>query len=161
MDEIASKSNVTKKTIYTYFKDKNQLIKCILMDEIGNMQKLSDKIYKKDISFEDKIHEVIVIQLDYRKKSKLISNYLKELEAGKLKLDKENENIFNKTIQNELKIQLDEAIKDGYIKDCDTNVVSFLILKIYVALMFELDYEIDKAEVTEDIMNILRVWLLN
>lgn len=160
MDEIARESHVTKKTIYTYFKDKNELIKCVLMDEIDKMKNLADKIDEKDISFEDKIHEVITLQLDYRKSSKLISNYLKELEEGKLNIGKENENLFNVTIQGELKKRLDLAIDNGYIKECDTNIVSFLIYKIYVALMFELDYNIDKKEVTDNIMNILKVWLL-
>ena len=33
MDEIAKKSNVTKKTIYTYFKDKGELIKYFLYED--------------------------------------------------------------------------------------------------------------------------------
>ena len=44
MDEIAKKSNVTKKTIYTYFKDKNDLIKYFAYEEIGKMKQIIDKI---------------------------------------------------------------------------------------------------------------------
>ena len=160
MDELAKKSGVTKKTIYTYFKDKKDLIKYFLNDEIKKMEKLADEIDKKDIPFEDKLHELITIQLNYRKNSKLLEFFLKELEQGKLTIDKEAENILSKTIQKGLKIRLDKAIKDGYIKDCDTEIVSFLIYKIYVALMFELDKPIDEKEATENIMNILKVWLI-
>ncbi|MBR2833702.1 MAG: TetR/AcrR family transcriptional regulator [Bacilli bacterium] len=160
MNEIAAKAGVTKKTIYTYFSDKNELIKCILMDEINKMKRLADSVYKKDISFEDKIHEVIMLQLDYRNSSRLIANYLSEYEEGKLNIYKDGENIFNKTIQSELKLRLDVAIEEGYIKKFNTDVAAFLIYKIYVALMFELDYDIDKEEVIDNIMSILRVWLL-
>ena len=158
MNEIAKKSKITKKTIYTYFKDKNDLINVVLIDEINSMKKLADKIDKKNISFEDKTHEIITMQLDYRNNSKILCNYIKELEEGRFKNN--NENIFNKSILSELETRLDEAIKDGYIKKCDTKIVSFLIYKIYIALMFELDYDIDKKEVTENIMDILKVWLL-
>lgn len=160
MDEIASKSGVTKKTIYTYFKDKNDLIKYFLNDEIKEMEKLADEIDKKDVPFEDKLHELITIQLNYRKDSKLLVFFLKELEQGKLVIDKDTENILSKTIQKELKIRLDKAIKDGYIKNCDTEIVSFLIYKIYVALMFELDKPIDEKVATESIINILKAWLI-
>lgn len=158
MDEIAKKSTITKKTIYTYFKDKNELINIVLINEINAMKKLADEIDKKNISFEDKLHEVVIMQLDYRNNSKILCNYIKELEEGKLK--NKNENIFNQTILSELKKRLDEAQKEGYIKKCDTKIVSFLIYKIYIALMFELDYDVNKKEVTENIMNILKVWLL-
>ena len=40
MDEIAKKSGVTKKTIYSYFKDKNELIKYFLYEEIEKMKKI-------------------------------------------------------------------------------------------------------------------------
>ena len=158
MDEIAKKSNITKKTIYTYFKDKNELINTVLIDEINSMKKLADQIDKKNISFEDKLHEIITMQLDYRNNSKILCNYIKELEEGKFKNTKEN--IFNQTILSELKTRLDEAIKEGHIKKCDTTIVSFIIYKIYIALMFELEYDLDKKEVTQTIMNILKVWLL-
>lgn len=160
MDEIAKEANVSKKTIYTYFKDKNDLIRYFLVAEIDEMNKLADEIDKKNIPFEDKIHELIMVQLDYRNNSKLLKALLQEVEQGKLVIDEESENILNTTIQNELKIRLDKAIKEGYIKACDTEIVAFLIYKIYVALMFELDKPIDKEEASESIMNVLKAWLL-
>ena len=158
MDEIAKNSNTTKKTIYTYFKDKNELINVVLMNEINSMKKIANQIDKKNISFEDKLHEVITMQLDYRKNSKILYNYLKEYEEGRFENNKDN--IFNKTILSELKDRLDNAIKEGHIKKCDTKIVSVLIYKIYIALMVELDYDIDKKEATENIINILKIWLL-
>lgn len=160
MDEIAKKSKVTKKTIYTYFKDKNDLIKYFLNEELKQMEKQCDRIDKKDIPFEDKIHELITIQLDFRNESKLLGAFLKELEQGKLKIDKETENLLTRTIQEGLKIRLDKAIDEGHIKECDTEIVSFLIYKMYVAIMFELDKPIDKKTITENIINVLKAWLL-
>ena len=144
MDEIAKKSGVTKRTIYTYFKDKNDLIKYFLYDELRKMKELSNAIDKKDISFDSKIYELIIQLMEYRNNSKLLMAFSKESGGN---------------FEDELKIKLEKAIIDGYIKECDTEIVSFLIYKIYVALMFELDKPIDKKEATENIMSILRAWL--
>lgn len=156
MDEIAKNSGVTKKTIYTYFKDKNELIKYFLYDEIETLKKFTDEIDKKDIPFEDKIHQLIETQMEYRSNSKILKSLLKE--SGKMAV--ECKKILDTTLRNELNKKLKKAIDNGYIKDCDTEIVSFLIYKIYVALMFELDRPIDKKEATENIMNIFKAWLL-
>lgn len=159
MDEIAKQSNVTKKTIYTYFKDKNDLIKYFLYEEINKMKDITDKIDKKDIPFEDKLYELITLQMNYRNSSKLLKAFLKEADQG-IGIADECTKIINSTIQKELKNKLEEAKKEGYIKDIDTDIASFLIYKIYVALMVEIDKPINEKIATETIMNILKAWLL-
>ena len=67
----------------------------------------------------------------------------------------QEQDIVNKTIINEVKTLLEKAIKEGHVKKCNTDLSSFIIYKIYVALMFEWDKPIDKNEVTESIMKIL------
>ena len=158
MDEIAKKSGVTKRTIYTYFKDKNDLIKYFLYDELRKMKELSNAIDKKDISFDSKIYELIIQLMEYRNNSKLLMAFSKE-SGGNFEIADECAQTLNTMVQDELKIKLEKAIIDGYIKECDTEIVSFLIYKIYVALMFELDKPIDKKEATENIMSILWAWL--
>ena len=160
MDEIARKSKVTKKTIYTYFKDKNDLFKYLLMQEIEEMKKQADKISQKDIPFEDKLHELIIVHMDYRSNSKFLKTLLEEEKKQRLSIADECEEILNVTIKEEIKKRLEEAINDGYIKDCDTEITAFFIYKIYSALMFELDKPLDKQKATESIINILKIWLI-
>ena len=38
MDEIAKRANVTKKTVYSYFKSKEELLKYCINDEIKKMK---------------------------------------------------------------------------------------------------------------------------
>ena len=40
MDEIASEAGVTKKTVYTYFQSKEELLKYCIKEELGNMKKI-------------------------------------------------------------------------------------------------------------------------
>mgnify|MGYP003078587559 CR=1 FL=1 len=43
MDEIARTSNVTKKTIYSYFKDKDELFRYFIEEELINMKQKIEK----------------------------------------------------------------------------------------------------------------------
>ena len=60
MDEIARVSGVTKRTIYTYFKDKNDLIKFFLYEELKAMREMVNKIDDSDMPFNLKIHKMIM-----------------------------------------------------------------------------------------------------
>lgn len=160
MDEIAKKSGVTKRTIYTYFKDKDDLIKYFLYEELGKMKEITEKIDQNDIPFEKKIHEIITASLDFKMNSKLLKAFTKEDNLCNLEVADECSKILNDVIQTEIKNKLAQAIREDYIKPCDLEITSFLIYKIYVALMFELDKPLDKNVATESIMNILKAWLL-
>ena len=59
MDEIAKKSGVTKKTIYTYFEDKDDLIRYFLLEEVKKMKEIVSKINKQNLPFDVKAHQII------------------------------------------------------------------------------------------------------
>ena len=54
MDEIAKKANVTKKTIYSYFKDKDELFKYFIDNELKEIKEKLEKLEKNKKSFIDK-----------------------------------------------------------------------------------------------------------
>ena len=136
MDEIAKKSGVTKKTIYTYFKDKNELIKFFLYEELEKMKLMTKEVNKEKIPYIEKINKLILKHFEYRSNSKLLQAFSKD---GNLNLEIASscEKILNQNIQGEIKRMLITAIDDGYIKDCDTDIMAFVIYKIYIALIFE------------------------
>ena len=59
MDEIAQKAQVTKKTIYAYFKDKDELFKYFVLEEINNMKNIIEQNEKLDKPYFKKIHQTI------------------------------------------------------------------------------------------------------
>ena len=81
MDEIAKKSNVTKKTIYTYFKDKEDMFKYFVDKELLHMKNIIEKIKKSNKPFIDKISDAIYKVLTYRTNSKLFNNLLNDLKV--------------------------------------------------------------------------------
>lgn len=159
MDEIARVSGVTKRTIYSYFKDKNDLIKFFLYDELDHMRKKIEVIDKEDISFTLRISKTIMMLIEYRTNSKLLNAFYKDSGKERVKISDECIGILDEAFQHEIKIRLEKAISDGHIKDCDTDITAFIIYKIYIALMFEWNKPLDKDEVTTRIMNILETGL--
>ena len=161
MDEIAKVSGVTKRTIYTYFKDKNDLIKFFLYEELNAMSDMVNKIDERNMPFNLKIHEMIMTLIEYRTNSKLVAAFYKEDIKSKLKIADECIDIFDKAIQQEIKIKLEKAIKDGHVKNCDPDITAFIIYKVYVSLMFDWDKPLDKKEAADKIMDILETGLLS
>lgn len=160
MDEIAKKSGVTKKTIYTYFKDKNELIKFFLYEELEKMKLMTKEVNKEKIPYIEKINKLILKHFEYRSNSKLLQAFSKD---GNLNLEIASscEKILNQNIQGEIKRMLITAIDDGYIKDCDTDIMAFVIYKIYIALMFEWEKPFDKDKATAKIMDFMKYGLFN
>lgn len=156
MDEIAKKANVTKKTIYSYFKDKNELIKYFLYEELKNLKKLADEIDQEQLPLEKKIHTFLINIMEYRSNSKLLCAFSKE----KGLLADECTDIINDAILKEIQNKLETAIKEGYIKKCDPEITSFIIYKIYVALIFEWNKPFDYKQAADKIMNILKSGLI-
>lgn len=162
MDEIAEKSGVTKKTIYTYFKDKNDLAKHFLYEGINDIKKITEEIDKKDIPFATKINEMLIAILKYRKGSKILNIFMKETRPSSINANfvAECRQMLNDTILTEIKIKLEEAIEKGYIKPCNPEITSFIIYKVYIALMFEWEKPFNEEEATNHIMTFLKEGLL-
>ena len=160
MDEIARTSGVTKKTIYTYFKDKDDLIRYFLNEEIEKIKSKLDKIDKKDIPFIEKINETIMQIISHFMKSELLKAFGAN-ELNSLELSKEYSDVIDSAILHEIKIRIEEGIKKGFIKPCDPEITSFIIYKMYTSLMHEWHEPIEKEKVAENIMRILKKGLLN
>ena len=87
MDEIARTSNVTKKTIYSYFKDKDELFRYFIEEELINMkQKIEKKINNE--SFNDKVSTIMLEILNLRKNSALLESIIKDCNTSVIMLCK-------------------------------------------------------------------------
>jgi AcrR family transcriptional regulator len=161
MDEIAQKSVVTKKTIYTYFKDKDDLIKYFLYEEIEKMKVIVQDVGKKDLPFDLKIHQIIYKLIEHRKEEKLLDYFNDESKNLPLGIASEGSEILNQAILSEIKALLEKAIADGNIRKCNTELASFIIYKIYVALMFEWDKPLNQTELSDELIRFLKTGLLN
>ena len=157
MDEIAKKANVTKKTVYSYFKSKEDLLKYCINDEINKMKKIVEVTEYKKFSFFKNVHNVIFRLLEYKSESKFLKSIITESEIFGNNVIIDNLKQIDKEIRSYISRRLQEAIDKKYIEVDDVEITAFLIYKMYIALMFEWsDTKIDKQKMADTIIKILR-----
>ena len=86
MDEIAKTSGVTKKTIYTYFKDKDSMFLYFIEEELQKMKKKIEKKNNSDLPFIEVVATNLYDMLIFRKNSMLISTISKEINRALFRL---------------------------------------------------------------------------
>lgn len=158
MDEVANKAHVTKKTIYTYFKDKEELFKFFIREELDEIRKAIEQKEKEYSSFIEYVSTCIYKMLKIRNESQLFNNIVEEFK------NQENDHflkLYDQEIIEYIKSRLEKGIASNQIKRCDTDLTAFIIYKIYIAIMFEYPKKIDEKKVTKEITSILKnnLWI--
>ncbi len=158
MDEIASDAGVTKKTVYTYFSSKEELLKYCIKEELENMRKIIENVESKKLDFMETVHQVIYNLLKYKKNCKFLKMLFNESELLKNDRLKENLKIVDKEIQNYIRKELELAIQKDKIEVQNIDIMTFLIYKMYIALMIDWneDYKkLDEKEIADNILHFL------
>ena len=157
MDEIAKCANVTKKTVYSYFKSKEDLLKYFINEEIQNMKNIVEQTENSKLPYFTNVHNVIYNLLEYKTESKFIKSIVRENEVFNNIIIMENLKQIDTGIQEYILKKLKYAVENKYIKVDDIEITAFLIYKMYIALMFEWpDKKIDKQKISDNIIKILK-----
>ena len=159
MDEIASDAGVTKKTVYSYFSSKEELLNIIIKQELDKMKKELEKYEKETGDFCVGIQEGIFNLLKFRRKNDLFKILIEESEVFRNDKLKECLSIIEKNVMDYIKSKLVDANEKGYISVKNVDVMTFLIYKMYIALMFEWSdtyKKLDEQEITDTILQILK-----
>ncbi len=137
MDQVAKIANVGKGTIYTFFKNKEQLFDEIITGLILEMKAEADASFDPGSSFMDNVHRTLIRMLKYRKEHQLtIKLFEEQKEMGTLEV-KEVLNRLENAILSYMKGHVQEAISKGEIQPCDPELTSFIIFKMYISLIFD------------------------
>ena len=158
MDEIAKNANVTKKTIYSYFEDKESLFQYFIDEELEKAKEHIETIEKAKGSILEKVSKSIYYMLTFQKESQLFQVTLKDLDDT---LSKKFKKYYDQTITSYIKEKIDHEIESKRIKPCNSKLMAFIIYNMYLAVMFEYDETLNEKEVTKEITNILSDGLLN
>ena len=159
MDEIAKNAGVTKKTVYSYFPSKADLINYFIKEELRNMKQIVEEYESKNQDFFDNVHQGLYKMLKYKKNSFFLNLLIKESESFDVKILKDSLNKVDKEMKDFIKQILTKAKEKGYIKVQNIDVTTFLIYKMYIALMFEWDEEykeLNDKEIADNILQILK-----
>lgn len=159
MDEIAKNAGVTKKTVYSYFASKADLVNYFIKEELKNMKQIVEEYENKNEDFFQNVHEGLYKMLTYKKNSFFLNLLTKDLESFDVKILKDSMKQVDGEIKDFIKQILIKAKEKGYIEVQNIDVTTFLIYKMYFALMFEWDEEykkIDDKEIADNILQILK-----
>jgi len=154
MDLVAKLANVGKGTIYTFFKNKEELFDEIFTSLLMEMRKIADEAIDEKNSFSENLHLALFAILEFRKNHQLtIKIFQENAELGTTAV-KEMIEKMEKMIIRYIKTKVKEAVEKGDIKPCDPELTAFLMVKLYIALIFDWEkrYEpLTKEEVAESL----------
>ena len=137
MDQVARLANVGKGTIYTFFKNKEELFNEIMMSLLEDMKKAAQEAILPDASFKENVHQSLYSMLEFRMEHQLT-----------IKLFQENRDIGTPVVQaamkkmeqmilSFIKQKIVLGIDRGEIRSCDPDITAFIFLKVYIALNFD------------------------
>lgn len=154
MDLVAKLANVGKGTIYTFFKNKEELFDEIFTSLLMEMRKIADEAIDEKNSFSENLHLALFAILEFRKNHQLTIKIFQENAELGTSAVKEMIEKMEQMIIRYIKAKVKEAIEKGDIKPCDPELTAFVMVKLYIALIFDWEkrYEpLTKEEVAESL----------
>ncbi|MBM7702666.1 TetR/AcrR family transcriptional regulator [Metabacillus iocasae] len=135
MDQVAKLANVGKGTIYTFFKNKEELFDQIVSTMIIEMKQEAEQVLDRERTFFENAQAALYRMLKFRTQHQLMIKLLQEeKEMGTLAVQDVLTRV-EKAIVLYIKQKIEEAIEKQEIQLCDPEITAFLLLKMYIALV--------------------------
>lgn len=152
MDQVAKLANVGKGTIYTFFKNKEELFDDIISGLIQEMKMAADEAIQPSLVFHENLHRALLKMIEFRNKHQLmIKLFQEEREIGTPAAQEVIARV-EQTIINYIKEKLILGMEKGTIASCDPELTAFIIIKMYIALIFDWEKKhppLDKEEIAK------------
>ncbi|KAB7704959.1 TetR family transcriptional regulator [Bacillus aerolatus] len=156
MDQVARLANVGKGTIYTFFKNKEELFDEIIQSLIAEMREVAEEAVDPSLSFYENAHRALFQILQFRKRHQLTIKLFQEGKEMGTPAVIEVMTMMEDAILSFIKEKISLAVEVGEIKPCNPEVTAFVMLKLYISLIF--DWEQRKEPLSEE--EILRLFEL-
>ncbi|KON92445.1 TetR family transcriptional regulator [Rossellomorea marisflavi] len=159
MDQVAKLANVGKGTIYTFFSNKEELFDEIAFTLMNEMKGRAEEAISPNVTFSENVHNALFSMLEYRKEHKLtIKLYQEAREMGTPAVSDALHKLEQMVVEF-LSERISRAIESKAIKPCNPEMTAFVMLKLYVALIF--DWERERGELDKDeIANLFKLYLI-
>ncbi|AMO86850.1 TetR/AcrR family transcriptional regulator [Solibacillus sp. FSL K6-1781] len=144
IEQVAKIANVGKGTIYTFFKNKEELFQEVVFHLIGEMKRETDQLIDVSASFMQNAHTALMKMLQFRERHLLFAKLIDEeralgtpeVQQMLLKIESEIISYVSMRIRN--------GIAKGEVIDCNPEHVAFLLFKSYLA--FIVDWQLTHNE---------------
>ncbi|WP_243291444.1 TetR/AcrR family transcriptional regulator [Bacillus sp. FJAT-47783] len=158
MDQVAKMANVGKGTIYTFFKNKEELFDEITTSLLTEMGEEADKVMNLSDSFIENVHRVLYKMLEYRMNHSLTIKIFQESKEFGTPAAQEVVRKVEQMIVHYIKEKIEQAIENGEVERCDPEMTAFVMLKVYHALIFDWEEYHEPLE-KEEIANLFETYL--
>ena len=152
MDQVSKLANVGKGTIYTFFKNKEELFDEIISSLIKDMKAEAELAIDHNSRFDENINRVLFRLLEFRKSHQLtIKLFQEEREIGTQAVVDVVQRV-EQAIVNYMIGIIQEAIERGEIKPCNPEITAFVMLKTYISSIFDWEQQhipLDKEEISK------------
>lgn len=137
IEQVAKLAKVGKGTVYNFYDNKEQLLKESVLLMIDEMKKETENNFDPSISFMENVHQSIIRLLKYREQHLLFAKLLEEERQLQTPEVIEMISSINREIVNYISEKLGLAVERGEIRPCNVEVVAFVFLKSYLALVVD------------------------
>lgn len=158
MDQVAKIANVGKGTIYTFYKNKEELFQEIVQSVIQEMKEKAEGTLTNDETFQERVHKVLYELLHYRTQHQLLIKLSQEETEMRTPAVKEMVREIETAIIYYIEEKVKVAITDKEIEPCNPKLTAFLLLKIYVSLVFDWEQQNEPLS-KEEIAQVLEMYL--
>ncbi|MFD0826806.1 TetR/AcrR family transcriptional regulator [Neobacillus sp. M.A.Huq-85] len=159
MDQVARLANVGKGTIYTFFKNKEELFEEIVSSLVKEMIAEAEDVIEPGLPFTENVHRALYRLLEFRSQHQLMIKLIQEeKEMGTLAVSEMLQHVEDEIIAY-LKQKIEIAISKGAIPAADPEMTSFLLLKMYIALVSDWEKNHEPLS-SERIAELMKVFLL-
>lgn len=160
MDQVAKIANVGKGTIYTFFTNKEELFDEIMRKLIIEMRSIAERVLQPDKPLLDNLQSALYALLDFRRTHELTIKLTHEVRDMGTPQAQEGIQQIETAILSFIKRKVQEALDRGEIRDCDPEITAFVMLKLYIAFIYEWERS-HKPLSKEEISQLFRLYLFD
>ncbi|WP_347552793.1 TetR/AcrR family transcriptional regulator [Pseudalkalibacillus hwajinpoensis] len=137
MDQVAKIANVGKGTIYTFFKNKEELFYEVVSSMVHEMKELAQTSMKEEKTFFENLHRALYSVLEHRRQHQLAIKLSQEVREIGTPAAIEALDLVEQAILFFLEQEIARGIANDEVKKCDPSLTAFLMFKMYIALIFD------------------------
>lgn len=156
IEQVAKLAQVGKGTVYTFFENKEQLLQEAVLAMIEEMKVETEKGFNPSISFMDNVHNLMVRLLKYRERHMLFMKLVEEEKRLQTQAVKETILNINNAIISYVSEKLQAAIERGEIRQCNTELIAYVMLKTYVALIVDWEQTHEEPLSEQEIVEVIQ-----
>ncbi|WP_042476633.1 TetR/AcrR family transcriptional regulator [Bacillus ndiopicus] len=156
MEQVAKIANVGKGTIYTFFSNKEEILKEVVLSLIKEMKVAMDATIDTNKSFTENGHSVLMKMLEFRERHVLFAKLIeeeKELRTPAVKQmlqDIESEGI------SYIASRIETGMAKGEVHECNPPLVAYLLFKSYLAFVVDWQQIHDEPMSEDQILDIFK-----